>query len=398
MRIDPSGNLNYGTTGSSTYALRQVYMPTNGGTAILGSAAYHTTNAYFDGAWKATATGGSAQYLQANNVHTWSNAASVAANAAVTWAESMRIDASGNVGIGTSSPTSKLHVVGGRTDLAANSEPYSLGVRYNSGTGQYYIGATNSATPDMVFSRSGGVEVMRLTDSGNLGIGLTNPASKLAVDGNPPTAGALAAVSAAAGISLALSDNINCSLYVRHPASGPVIGTDGGNALRFATNGNAASDEKMRIDSSGNVGIGTSSPSEKLVVGGSSGPSSSPTAIQMDSTYHLNSPAFDKLKFYLFKSSTESFGFGLGNLSDIQYWAGASSTGNHIWYTSQTERARIDSSGNLLVGLTSGAKLSVSYGGNDTHFGLGANYDNYITAGSSGATCAIDLCEVRLEC
>jgi len=52
-----------------------------------------------------------------------------------------------------------------------------------------------------------------------------------------------------------------------------------------------------------------------------------------------------------------------------------------------TERLRIDASGNLLVGLTSGGKFSVSYGGgNDTHFGLGANYDNYITAGSSGVT------------
>ena len=51
-----------------------------------------------------------------------------------------------------------------------------------------------------------------------------------------------------------------------------------------------------------------------------------------------------------------------------------------------SEKVRIDSSGNLLVGLTSGGKFSVSYGGNDTHFGLGANYDNYITAGSSGTT------------
>jgi hypothetical protein len=46
----------------------------------------------------------------------------------------------------------------------------------------------------------------------------------------------------------------------------------------------------------------------------------------------------------------------------------------------------LTAAGELLVGLTSGGKFSVSYGGNDTHFGLGANYDNYITAGSSGVT------------
>jgi hypothetical protein len=48
---------------------------------------------------------------------------------------------------------------------------------------------------------------------------------------------------------------------------------------------------------------------------------------------------------------------------------------------------RITSGGDVLIGLTSGARLSVrDAGGNDTHFGLGANYDNYITAGSSGVT------------
>jgi hypothetical protein len=71
--------------------------------------------------------------------------------------------------------------------------------------------------------------------------------------------------------------------------------------------------------------------------------------------------------------------------------------GNHAWYVTNTsgtagnaitftQAMTLDASGNLLVGLTTGAKFSVSYGGNDTHFGLGANYDNYITAGSSGVT------------
>jgi hypothetical protein len=143
----------------------------------------------------------------------------------------------------------------------------------NGGTGT----ATAFTAGSVVFAGASGVysqdNASLFFDNTNdrLGIGTSSPSSKLTVGGNPPSAGALAAVGAAAGISLALSDNINCSLYVRHPAAGPVIGTDGGNALRFATNGNAASDEKMRIDSSGNVGIGTASPGGKLeVVGGRS--------------------------------------------------------------------------------------------------------------------------------
>ena len=96
--------------------------------------------------------------------------------------------------------------------------------------------------------------------------------------------------------------------------------------------------------------IGATSGSSKLVVGGSSGQTATPTAIQMDNTY--GTAAFDKLKFYLFKGASESYGFGLGALAEVQYWAGSSSTGTHVWYTSQTERARIDSSGNLLIGKT----------------------------------------------
>jgi hypothetical protein len=47
--------------------------------------------------------------------------------------------------------------------------------------GLYYIGATNSATPDMVFSQVGGSERMRITDAGNVGIGTAGPGTKFDV-------------------------------------------------------------------------------------------------------------------------------------------------------------------------------------------------------------------------
>ena len=84
--------------------------------------------------------------------------------------------------------------------------------------------------------------------------------------GSPPTAGQVGIVGASNGVSLALSDNVNNSLYVKHIAgAAATLGTDAGGQLAFAANGFT---EAVRITSAGNFGIGNTAPTDKLSVNG----------------------------------------------------------------------------------------------------------------------------------
>ena len=73
----------------------------------------------------------------------------------------------GSVGIGTTTPSGKFTVDSGRSFFKANNEVYALGVQYSPSTAVMYIGATNSATPSMQFSSSGGGSLATLDSSGN---------------------------------------------------------------------------------------------------------------------------------------------------------------------------------------------------------------------------------------
>ena len=180
---------------------------------------------------------------------------------------------SGNVGIGTASPTGKFNVGSGRSFFGANSETYSIGVGYTQtrvNAGQmYYVGATDSATPSLVFSNAAGSECVRVDASGNMGVGTSSPSYKLHVSdsgtvtssvGTTDTSGPSVArilVTYAGG-----GGGTSSAADLRAGSGYTYLLTESSVPMLFGTN-NA---ERMRIDSVGNVGIGTSSPNASAIL------------------------------------------------------------------------------------------------------------------------------------
>jgi hypothetical protein len=153
MRLDSSGNLGLGVTpsawsgvvhglqigGSGSAVAFSLYSPgaTNGG----GLA----SNAYYNGGWKYIYSSGvsAGRYEIEGNVHSWYTAPVGSAGGAITFTQAMTLDASGNLGVGTSTPSTwgtggKLVVVG---SVTSGGVQYS-GVFSDGTTNQFNIGHT----------------------------------------------------------------------------------------------------------------------------------------------------------------------------------------------------------------------------------------------------------------
>ena len=114
-------------------------------------------------------------------------------------AEVMRIDSSGNVGIGTTSPSTKLDVLCAPNAGVRVTDGTQVGIMYASGVGGIVAGTT-SEHPYILYSNNS--ERLRIDSSGRVGIGTTSPSSVLSVHANNKTVPAISARYSDAGYKL----------------------------------------------------------------------------------------------------------------------------------------------------------------------------------------------------
>jgi len=277
------------------------------------------------------------------------------------WNQGITLRRGGNVGIGTSTPTAKLHVNDGNAVISG-----SVGIGITNPTAKLHVNGGNA-----VISGSVGIGITNPTAklhvdggdaviSGKVGIGITNFQAKLHVNGT-------AVISDQVGIGtttpspiaklhvdghLVLGNNLPNQKFIFYSRT-----NEQGDFLLITTDkdGDWDWEQGIFLKRGGNVGIGTSSPAAKLDVNGSASVSGS-----------VNFGTSNRQMLNLWSTSN---GIGIQN-STVYFRTGG---GNFAWYKDGvhndaelnagggTALMVIDRSGNVGIGTTTPkAKLHVN--------------------------------------
>ena len=294
MRIDSSGNLLVGTTSAFGTNVLNV----DGGIAIDGRNA---------------STPGLCEKGDVDTGIFWPAANSL--SVATGGTERLRVDSSGNVGIGTTSVTNALGwasvaQVGGANPALSlkNTSNVQWDISNFGGTFNIYNGSNNR---------------LKIDSSGNVGIGTTNPLMNLHLSDTGDT-----------GIQITKDGSV--ASRIKTVSGALAIGVDGANG----------DTERMRIDSSGNVGIGTGgdNPTALFEVEAASNPEISIASSAGATNNFLNFKAISHSQ----QIQTQLKVVDQGDFTaDLAFLFKASGTSGAL-----SEKARLAADGTFLIGCT----------------------------------------------
>jgi hypothetical protein len=377
MTLDASGNLLVGkttTTFSEKLGVRgagATSVPTNltdlSGALVLVESTRGNT-AYGAVGYSDAAGGGAAVVFGRGTSYDTqilfcTNPSSTATSGAMT--ERMRLDSSGNLGIGTSSPNTKLDVAGkAKIDVNTYASGYALTFGAISETARTYQMGMVSGSAFAIYDSTAAAQRVVLDSSGNLGIGTSSPGAKLDVRSGYITSGTDTSTSGTKVLAGYYTAGHLATWGTEYASGGPVMGYGvwpstsaagsfvsattlavargaytilGGNHIWYsggvqtvAIDSAVSTSEAMRLDSGGNVGIGASSPGNRLYV---SGPQATPQIRSTDGNVDA----------YI------AYSFGTGT-SAINYF-GTGSNHDQVFITNNIERGRFTKGGDFLVGV-----------------------------------------------
>jgi hypothetical protein len=315
------------------------------------------------------------------------------------------VGGNGNIGIGTTSPSNKLHVVdtnpqirvsyssptdsryaelswfgliGNASDTAGNS--FNIGMRGGSsseGKLNFQTGPSTDYQTRMTIDRSG-----------NVGIGTTLPSQKLEVNGNVYANKYL------------LPDGGDLAWNGGYSSGNPVLAANG-DEFRLYAAGNGTTNilylSNSRLAYGGNVGIGTTSPDQVLHIKATNAPT---LKIESGDTSGASGEVIGKVDFWgndFSGTGRDSRGY-IASVYEDAFARAALTFGTGDYNATSSERMRIDSSGNVGIGVTApGMPLHVK--GYDAYSSFGNNviviedsigdYSGILMSGSSGRNAAI---------
>jgi hypothetical protein len=362
--------------------------------------------------YKTTAAAGF--YRLEGGTFKWFNASSGTAGTTATFTQVMTLDADGDLGIGTTSPGQKLTVQGGITVTSSATLSVAQGpmlFSYEAPISRIYMG--DGTGYSFAFSKrasSTTTDLMTLTDGGNLGLGVTPSAwSGFGKTMEFNNAGCYVGNSGATSMQVGANNYFNGSNYIYSTSNVATrYAQSSGQHLWFTapsgTAGNAISfTQAMTLDASGRLLVGrtTNFAGEALQIDANGVGATVYSALIGNSS--TSTSVYNVLRFNQGASGSATGMIGTGgsavgnNAFANNFVVGTQTSNALVFATNDTERARITSGGDLLVGTTNtaqiagaGIKLNISTAspeinvvGSASTDGTGTSYHLYSTGAAA---------------